>query len=201
MSPRVSPILASLAVAAFLIACASCSKRSESAATAGGRKAAANFSLADAQGTEVALADYKGKVVLLNFWATWCGPCKVEIPWFIEFQQKYQDRGFTVLGVSMDDDGWKSVRPYVASHKMTYRVVIGNDTVAQKFGEIDALPTSFILDRQGRVAAHHVGLVDKSDYQNEILKLLDDPKSAAFLDGVSGAGPGLLASMLRPAAR
>src|SRR5437763_10436558 len=91
------------------------------------RKKAPNFSLKDATGNTVNLADYRGKVVLVNFWATWCGPCEVEIPWFIEFEQKYKDQGFAVLGVSMDDDGWKSVKPYVAKHKINYRVVIGSE--------------------------------------------------------------------------
>ena len=81
------------------------------------RKPAANFTLADANGAKVALADYKGKVVLLNFWATWCGPCKVEIPWFVEFNKTYKDRGLAVVGVSLDDDGWKSVKPYLAHEK------------------------------------------------------------------------------------
>src|SRR5436189_111100 len=81
------------------------------------RKKAPNFSLKDANGDAVSLADYKGKVVLVNFWATWCGPCEVEIPWFVEFEQKYKGRDFAVLGISMDDDGWKAVRPYIASHK------------------------------------------------------------------------------------
>jgi peroxiredoxin len=142
------------------------------------RKAAPEFTLKDANGAAVKLADYKGKVVLLNFWATWCGPCKLEIPWFVEFEQKYKDRDFAVLGVSFDDDGWKSVRPYVEQHKINYRIMIGSEAIGQLYGNVDALPTSFIIDRQGRIAARHEGLVDKQDYQNEILKLLEDPKRA-----------------------
>ena len=143
------------------------------------RRAAPNFTLKDADGNPVNLTDYRGKVVLVNFWATWCGPCEVEIPWFVEFEQKYRDQGFAVLGLSMDDDGWKAVRPYIASHKINYRVMIASEVVSQQFGDIDSLPTSFVLDRQGRIATNHVGLVDKRDYQNEILKLLEVPKTAA----------------------
>jgi len=155
------------------------------------RKAAPNFTLKDADGNPVNLTDYRGKVVLVNFWATWCGPCEVEIPWFVEFEQKYRDQGFAVLGLSMDDDGWKAVRPYIASHKINYRVMIASEVVSQQFGDIDSLPTSFVLDRQGRIATNHVGLVDKRDYQNEILKLLEVPKTAA----VRSAGAGPLASL------
>ena len=143
------------------------------------------------------LADYKGKVVLLNFWATWCGPCEVEIPWFVEFEQKYKDRDFAVLGVSFDDDGWISVRPYMASHKINYRMVIGSDQMSQLYGGVDSLPTSFIIDRYGRIAVTHVGLVDKRDYQDEILKLLDDPK-AALDDTRAGDAAPRLAGLLRP---
>jgi len=155
------------------------------------RRAAPNFTLKDADGNPVNLTDYRGKVVLVNFWATWCGPCEVEIPWFVEFEQKYRDQGFAVLGLSMDDDGWKAVRPYIASHKINYRVMIASEIVSQQFGDIDSLPTSFVLDRQGRIATNHVGLVDKRDYQNEILKLLEVPKTAA----VRSAGAGPLASL------
>jgi peroxiredoxin len=159
------------------------------------RKPAPNFTLKDADANPVNLADYRGKVVLVNFWATWCGPCEMEIPWFVEFEQKYKDQGFAVLGVSMDDDGWKSVRPYVASHKINYRVVIGSEVVSQQFGEIEALPTSFVVDRQGRIAAHHEGLVDKRDYQNEIVKLLEGAKSAAVVGARVGGGAGPIAGL------
>ena len=173
-------------MAALALLLAGCSKLSLSRSPADGdvksdkdRKPAPGFSLTDASGAPVSLAEYRGKVVLLNFWATWCGPCQIEIPWFIEFEQKYKDRDFAVLGVSFDDDGWKSVRPYIASHKINYRIMIGTEKMSQLYGGIDSLPTTFILDRQGRIAAQHLGLVDKSDYQNEILKLLDDQKRAA----------------------
>ena len=187
---------AAAAVLAFVLA--GCSKLSRSPSDAAvksdkDRKPAPSFTLADADGKPVNLAEYRGKVVLLNFWATWCGPCEVEIPWFIEFQRKYKDRDFAVLGVSFDDDGWKSVKPYIATHKINYRIVIGSEKMAQLYGGVDSLPTSFILDRQGRIAAQHVGLVDKSDYQNEILKLLDDPRQVAG-DSASGS----LARLLRP---
>lgn len=136
------------------------------------RKPAPNFSLKDADGKVVKLSDYKGKVVLLNFWATWCGPCKIEIPWFIEFEQNYRDKGFAVLGVAMDEEGWAAVKPYVAAHKVNYRMVIGDDMTAQMYGGVDSLPTSFLIDREGRTAAVHVGLVSKKVYIDDIAQLL-----------------------------
>jgi peroxiredoxin len=146
-----------------------------------------DFALKDSTGHTVQLSDYHGKVVLLNFWATWCAPCKIEIPWFMEFQREYKDRDFAVLGVSMDEDGWDSVRPYMADHKFNYRVVVGNDDVGKLFGEIDDLPTTFIIDRDGHVAKKHVGLISKSDYQDEITALL---KGHVLRGSVA---PGLLA--------
>jgi peroxiredoxin len=137
------------------------------------RKAAPNFTLKDGTGQTVKLSDYRGKVVLLNFWATWCGPCKIEIPWFIEFQQSYKDKSFTVLGVSMDDDGWKAVRPFVAQSKINYPIVVGTEETSQQYGGIDALPTTFVIDQEGRIASIHQGLVSKSEYEKEIRDLLD----------------------------
>jgi peroxiredoxin len=191
--PKLIPRLAFAAVLVLLVA--GCSRNTGGGVhSAGDRKPAPGFTLKDSSGAVVKLADYKGKVVLLNFWATWCGPCQIEIPWFIEFEQKYKDRDFAVLGVSFDDDGWISVRPYMTTHKINYRVMIGSDQLAQLYGHVDALPTSFIIDRSGRIAATHVGLVDKRDYQDEILKLLEDPK--AVVDG--GGAAARLALLVRP---
>ena len=121
------------------------------------------------------LSDYRGKVVLLNFWATWCGPCKLEIPWFMEFEQTLKDRGFAVLGISMDEDGWDAVKPYIERRKVNYRVLMGDDTVATLYGGVDSLPTSFLIDREGKIASVHIGLVSKSDYEDDLKQLLDAP--------------------------
>jgi len=202
VTSRIHAVAASAALILLLAGCSRFSNSSEvSLKSESKRQQAPNFKLKDASGDVVNLADYRGKVVLVNFWATWCGPCEVEIPWFVEFEQKYKDQGFAVLGISMDDDGWKAVRPYIASHKINYRVMIGSEVVSQQFGDIDSLPTSFILDRQGRIATNHVGLVDKRDYRNEIVKLLEDSKTSAVVD--AGAGPlaGLLGAGVRAGQR
>jgi peroxiredoxin len=167
-----------LAIGALAIGMVSCARKPE--------KPGLNFSLKDSTGQTVKLADYRGKVVLLNFWATWCGPCKVEIPWFMEFQRKYKDQNFAVLGVSMDDDGWDGVRKYIEEHKFNYRVMIGDDATEKTFGGVEDLPTTFILDRSGNIAVKHVGLVSKEIYENEIQ---DQLHSRAVTQVQTPAGP------------
>ena len=139
------------------------------------RKHAPDFALKDADGRVVHLSDYRGKVVLLDFWATWCGPCKIEIPWFIDMQRRNKDRGFEVVGVAMDDDGWESVKPFVAEHGVNYRIVLGDDATSQTYGGVEALPTSFLIDRAGNIAAVHVGLAPKKDFIDGIEALLQTP--------------------------
>jgi cytochrome c biogenesis protein CcmG/thiol:disulfide interchange protein DsbE len=157
------------------------------------RKPAPDFTLKDASGTNVQLSSYRGKVVLLNFWATWCGPCEMEIPWFVAFEQEYKSKGFEVVGISMDDDGWPAIKPFIGAKKINYRILLGNDSVTQLYGGVDALPTSFMIDRDGRIAAVHIGLAGKEEYANEIQNLLATRETT---DSGRSAGPvaGLLTS-------
>ena len=137
------------------------------------RKTAPNFTLSDSKGTSVRLSDYKGRVVLLDFWATWCHGCKIEIPWYMEFQNKYKDKGLSVIGVSMDEDGWKSVKPFLEEKKMNYTVVVGNADLAKLYG-VDQLPVTLLIDRDGKIADSHAGMVDKNAFEKEIALLLED---------------------------
>jgi peroxiredoxin len=158
------------------------------------RKPAPDFSLKDAGGAIVKLSDYHGKIVLLNFWATWCGPCEEEIPWFIGFQQEFKDRDFAVLGISVDEDGWDAVKPFVARRKVNYRVMLGGEEVSQIYGNVENLPTTFIIDREGRIARTHIGLVSRNTYKQEILQLMGSPKqNDSYRSGMLNFPHGLLA--------
>ncbi len=137
------------------------------------RKMAPDFVLDDASDKPIRLSDLRGKVVLLNFWATWCAPCSLEIPWFIEFQNTHRDSGFTTLGVSLDEDGWSAVKPYIEKRKVNYPVMVGNDDVAQLYGA-NALPATFLIDKSGRIAVTHFGLCSKSEYEADIQAVLNE---------------------------
>ena len=131
------------------------------------------FTLKDVNQREVTLSDYKGKVILLDFWATWCGPCKVEIPGFIEFQERYGREGFQVLGVSVDDTV-EQLAPYVADMKMNYPVLqgLGHDDMLDAFGPILGIPTTVLISRDGKVCATHSGLTSKETFEEQIKQLL-----------------------------
>lgn len=182
---RKSTALVALLILVVLASCtgshSSSAEARSSAKMHAGRKTAPDFTLTDSNGSKVQLADYRGKVVLLNFWATWCGPCQVEIPWFEEFEQQYKSKGFAVLGVSMDEDGWTAVKPYIAEHKLNYRILLGNDSVSQLYGGLDSLPTTFMIDRDGKFAfPPHIGLIGKDEYAGEIQSLVEEkPESVS----------------------
>ena len=136
------------------------------------RKPAPDFALKAATGKTVNIGDYRGKVVLLDFWATWCTGCKKEIPWFSGFQTTYGEKGFAVVGVSLDEGGWKVLKPFLDEHKVPYQMLLGNNTTAQRYG-IGNLPDTFLIDRQGRVAAaYKEGLVDRDNIEANIKTLL-----------------------------
>jgi peroxiredoxin len=139
------------------------------------RKPLPQVALTDSNGAPVDLSGYKGSVVLLDFWATWCEGCKEEIPWFMEFQDKYNKRGLVVVGASLDDDGWKSVKPYLREHKINYRIVIGTFESAKQFGVDKGMPVTLLVDRAGKIADVHPGMVDKDAFEREIQALLKEP--------------------------
>jgi cytochrome c biogenesis protein CcmG/thiol:disulfide interchange protein DsbE len=119
------------------------------------RKPAPEFALRDNSGKTVSLKDYRGKVVLLDFWATWCHGCKLEIPWFADLSHKYKDKDVAVIGVSLDDEGWKVVTPFIKTTQIPYQIVLGNDNVAKTYG-IANMPDTFLIDREGHIAAHRM---------------------------------------------
>jgi peroxiredoxin len=142
------------------------------------RKPAPNFATSDSKGIPVQLADFKGKVVLLNFWATWCHGCGEEIPWFIQYQEKYKSQGFAVLGVSMDDEGWTVVTPFVREKKVNYVVVVGDKKLGDLFG-LAGMPMTVLIDRNGNIATKYEGVVNRETCEKEIRTLLAEKLSAA----------------------
>lgn len=137
----------------------------------GDLRPAPDFSLTDLSGAKLSLSAYRGKVVLLDFWATWCGPCKTDIPHFMEMQSRYGDRGLQVIGISMDDEE-KLVREFQQQFHMNYPVAMGNADLASLYGGILGLPITFVIDRQGRITARHIGETEASVFEAEIRKLL-----------------------------
>jgi thiol-disulfide isomerase/thioredoxin len=130
------------------------------------------WELQDVSGKTVKLSDFKGQVIVLDFWATWCGPCREEIPGFMALQKKYAGKGLVIIGVSMDEEGWAVVTPFIGKMGITYPMVLGTPEVAAKYGDVEALPTTFIINRAGRIAAAHEGRTDEATLESEIKPLL-----------------------------
>jgi peroxiredoxin len=142
---------------------------------------APEFTLSTVDGKKVKLSDYRGKAVLLNFWATWCGPCKVEIPWFMDLEKQYGSQGLVVLGVAMDDDGKNDVTKFAKDMKIDYTVVLGTDDIADQYGGVEGLPTTFYLDRNGKIVKKVAGLVSHSEIEDGIKEALGTANASASL--------------------
>ena len=135
------------------------------------------LTLKDLEGNDVSLSEYKGKVVLVNFWATWCEPCRVEIPWLIEMQQKYGPSGFVILGIALDEEGKSVVAPFVSKERfdvndqkqpMSYKILIGNDDAAEKFGGLFGYPTSILISRDGKQVKRVTGIISSDEMSKAI---------------------------------
>ncbi len=131
-------------------------------------KVAPGFTLVDLQGKKVSLADYKGKPVLVNFWATWCGPCKLEMPWFEEFSKKYQPQGLVILGLAADDAGKSVIADTARKSGVTYPILLADDKIEEAYGGVDYLPESFYVDRQGKVLIETAGVSSEGGGKDEI---------------------------------
>jgi peroxiredoxin len=160
-----------IVVAAAIAAWPACNRNTSAPA---GTAAGANldFVLKNANGQDVRLADFKGKPLLLNFWATWCTPCKAEIPYFIDFSTKYKAQGFSVLGISVDDAP-EDIRAFAAEQKITYPLLVGRDRqdVARAFDAQDVIPVSWLIRRDGTVQAKVTGIHDRAWFEQQILAM------------------------------
>ncbi len=141
-------------------------------------KEAPDFVLKDLDGKQVRLSDFRGKAVLLNFWATWCGPCKVEMPWFVDFQKEYGPQGLQIVGVALDDSGRDEIQKFAKDMGVNYTVLQGQDDVGDAYGAV-GLPTTFYIDRNGKIVDSASGLVSRSEIEDNIKKALAEGKAQA----------------------
>jgi len=139
---------------------------------------APDFELQTLDGKSMKLSDFRGKAVLLNFWATYCGPCKVEIPWFVELQKEYGPQGFQIVGVAMDDASTEEIAKFAQEMSINYPVLLGKESVGQSYGGVGALPVSFFVDRGGKLIAREFGLQSRSVFVDHIKKALGQATQA-----------------------
>jgi thiol-disulfide isomerase/thioredoxin len=140
---------------------------------------APDFTLESLDGKNTKLSDFRGKAVLLNFWATWCGPCKIEMPWFVELQNEYGSQGLQIVGVAMDDSGKDDIAKFVKEMGVNYPVLLGKEAVGDQYGGVPALPESFFISRDGKITDKFIGLRGKAEVEDAIKKALSTPAGAS----------------------
>jgi len=133
---------------------------------------APNFRLRSINGGVIELAKLKGRIVVVNFWATWCGPCRAEIPGFLEIYKAYESKGLEIVGIALDQSGWDVVKPFVQKYKIRYPVVLGDRKVVYDYGGIQAIPTTFIVDREGNVVGGQRGLLPEKQLEKMLKEVL-----------------------------
>ena len=153
---------------------------------------APEFELRDLAGKNVRLSDYHGKVVLLNFWATWCPPCKEEMPWFVDLQQRYGAQGLQVIGVAMDDSDQKTIESFAKRLGVNYPVLLGKESIAQAYGDVQFRPDTFYIGRDGKIVLHVQGLVNRKEIEEHVKKALGLSATSVQQRGLRLAATGAL---------
>jgi peroxiredoxin len=156
-----------LIIAAFIL-----TKQPAASRKIGSEKKAPGFSLKDINGLERKLSDFKGRVLIIDFWATWCPPCRQEIPHFIGLYDQYKSRGLEIIGIALDQNGEKTVKEFTAKNKINYTVLLGNEEVSDLYGGIAAIPTTFIVDKDGNIRKKYIGYNEKEVFERDIKELL-----------------------------
>jgi thiol-disulfide isomerase/thioredoxin len=168
-------ILIAAIVAAMLFAGIRISRKQRAGMEAKGQlvgSLAPDFELQTVDGKNLKLSSLRGKGVLLNFWATYCGPCKIEMPWFVELQKEYGPQGFQIIGVAMDDASTEDIAKFAKEMGVNYPILLGKESVGQAYGGVGVLPTTFFVDRDGKLIAREFGLVSRSVFVDHIKQAL-----------------------------
>jgi len=155
-------------------------------------KPAPDFELETLEGQKIKLSDYKGKAVVLNFWATWCAPCKAEMPWFVDLQQRYAGQGLQIIGVAMDDASKEDIAKFAKDMGVNYPILLGQEEVAAKYGDVQFLPTTFYIDRSGNLMDRVFGFTERRHIEDSVQKALAT-KAASRPNGSSDAAVALAA--------
>ena len=155
---------------------------------------APDFDLPTLDGSRLKLSDFRGKAVLLNFWATWCAPCKIEMPWFVDLQKQYGKDGLVVLGIAMDDTAPPKIADFAHEMGVNYPVLLGTDQISDDYGNVQYLPTTFYINRDGVIVDKAAGLFSRADIENDIKKILASSRHTSSAPPTSRASVGKIAA-------